>query len=242
MQTLLPILYYLILALVRCILLLPLFWISRKKWIPENFNCIFLFFGIAVLDQVTLESLQNIHFNDLHYNWLGKSAEIVLGLLFVYTAGILTKKEIGFTANMQHLKKVAGIIIVALSVGLVIQYYASGVKKVDGIETFLFQITLPGIAEELIYRGILLGLLNKAYNGQLVIWQTPIGWGAILTSVLFALVHAFTFYSHGFDFNALYFINTFAIGLLIAYIKEKSQSLLPGIVYHNFLNLIVTYV
>lgn len=226
----------------RCALLLPLFVISRKDWVKQNFNYVWLFFSFVVLDQLVLYLLIDVRlFKGQRWNWAGKTAECILALLFVCTT-LLTKKEIGLSFTVKHSKKIISFIAALLLVTFVIQYFTNGFKNVKGIETFYFQLLMPGIAEELVFRGILLGLLNKAYNKRFFIWKTPIGWGVLITAVLFGLVHSFNFGSHNFDFNILYFLSTFTMGLLLAVIKEKSQSLLPGIICHNLFNLIVTYV
>jgi membrane protease YdiL (CAAX protease family) len=232
----------LLLALVRCTLLLPLFAVSKNYWVKQNFNYIWLFFSFVLLDQVVLYSLLNVRLVDgQRWNWAGKAGECILSLLFMCTT-LLTKKEAGFTLAIKHAKKITLLIFAILLITFAIQYFTDDIKNVKGTETFLFQLLMPGIAEELVFRGILLGLLSKAYNSRFIIWKVPLGWGIIITSVLFGLVHAFTFGRHTFDFNILYFLSTFTMGLALAFIKEKSQSLLPGIVCHNLFNLIVTYV
>lgn len=234
--------YIVLLALVRCALLLPIFAISRKYWVKENLIYIGLFFSFVVLDQLVLYVLLDVRlFTGQRWNWPGKIAECILALLFISTT-LLTKKEAGLTFKVRHFKQVAGFIAALLLVTFAIQYFTAGFKNVKGTETFLFQLLMPGIAEELVFRGILLGLLNKVYNKSIIIWQTPVGCGVIITSVLFGLVHSFNFDSNVFDFNILYFLSTFTMGVFLAFIKEKSQSLLPGIVCHNLFNLIVTYV
>ena len=62
------------------------------------------------------------------------------------------------------------------------------------LETTLFQATLPGLAEEFIYRGGVLAFMN-AYFGSRP-WQfarTPFGGGAVSTALLFGLAHALWF-------------------------------------------------
>ena len=243
MLTITQIIYSLLVALVRCTLLLPLFWLSRNDWVKHNFKCILLFFVLFVASQVIVYSLQDITFFDGQvWNWAGKAGELLLGLLFIYTAGILTKKEAGWTVNIRHPKKIAAFIALLLLISFSIQYSLYGFKTLKSTETFWFELFVPGITEELIFRGVLLGLLNKAYKSRVMVWQTSIGWGLVITAVLFGLVHALKFDGHAIDFKMLYFINSCTVGLLLAFIKEKSQSLLPGMLYHNLLNLVITYV
>jgi membrane protease YdiL (CAAX protease family) len=242
MQTLTHTVFILLLALVRCALLLPLFAVQWNVQVKKNFLYVLMFFAFVVLDQVVVQLLLDvIIFEGQRWNWLGKAAECLLALLFIATT-LLTNREAGLDFRIKHSKQVFGFIVGLLSIIFAIYYFAFGFKNVSGTETFVFQLLMPGIAEELVFRGVLLGLLNKVYTKGFTVLQTPLGWGVVITSVLFGLVHSFNFGSYTIDFNMLYFVSTFSMGLFLAFVKEKSQSLLPGIACHNLFNLIVTYV
>ncbi len=241
MYTLSNIIFTLLLALVRCALLLPIFVISRKQWIKQNLHYIWLFFSFVIFDQLILYVLSDVRFFEgQRWNWIGKFTEIVLALLFVSTT-LLTKQETGLTFKVRHIKQITGLIAVLLLATVTVQFFSGGITSGKDTETFLFQLLMPGIAEELVFRGVLLGLLNKVYRKHVIIGQSYVGWAAIITSVLFGLAHSFNFGTHNVDFNILYFSITFGMGLFLSFIRQKSQSLLPGIVCHNLFNLIVTF-
>lgn len=114
----------------------------------------------------------------------------------------------------------------------------------DGSESFhkeaiLFQATMPGIAEELVYRGILLGLLNKIWQPAWMFFKADIGWGVLLTSVLFGLVHSLYFDSDfRLHFNFYTLLLTGLWGFAFAVLKERTGSLIPSVIIHNAVNLI----
>nr|WP_255478519.1 CPBP family intramembrane glutamic endopeptidase [Flavobacterium sp. Sd200] len=136
---------------------------------------------------------------------------------------------------------VFGIIGVILFITFATQYFQNTAKPYPDAETLLFQFTMPGIAEELVFRGVLLGLLNKVYTAKINIFGVPLGWAALITSVLFGVVHAFNFYSNSIDFNLGYFFSSFLMGLIFVFIKEKSQSLVPSIICHNLYNAVIVF-
>ena len=77
-----------------------------------------------------------------------------------------------------------------------------GVKEFN-LETLLFQITMPGIDEEIMFRGILLGLMcsvlrntNKAYSNPAI----------IINGILFGLAHSLIFQNGKVTFNTGAFI------------------------------------
>src|SRR5690606_41212166 len=57
-------------------------------------------------------------------------------------------------------------------------------------DTLAFQLTMPGLDEELFYRGVLLLMLNEAFGRPLRVLGAPMGWGALLTCLAFGLVQA----------------------------------------------------
>lgn len=53
----------------------------------------------------------------------------------------------------------------------------------------LFLATLPGLVEEVFYRGVLLGLLGRVFARRLPLPGTYTSWGGVVSVVLFALAH-----------------------------------------------------
>lgn len=53
----------------------------------------------------------------------------------------------------------------------------------------LFYATMPGVGEEVFYRGVLLGLLGRVFARRLPLPGTRTSWGGVVSVVLFALAH-----------------------------------------------------
>lgn len=103
---------------------------------------------------------------------------------------------------------------------------------------FLFQFTMPGLDEELAYRGIMLGLLSNSLKPRINLGSANLGNPALLiTSILFGLSHSiyiddnWSFYHNWFEF-----FNVFAIGLFLGWITIKSGNILMSILMHNLIN------
>ena len=105
-------------------------------------------------------------------------------------------------------------------------------------EALAFQLTMPGLEEEPFYRGVLLLALNEAFRGRRRIVGTPLGWGAIFSSILFGLVHAFGYSDGAFEFDALTMLLTGGPALVLVWLRERTGSLLLPILLHNFGNSI----
>ena len=105
-------------------------------------------------------------------------------------------------------------------------------------EEIAFQLTMPGLEEELFYRGLLLFALDRAFTGRKRFLGVDWGWGAFLSCVLFGLTHAFGF-SHGhYSFDAITMALTAIPSVLAVWIRLRTGSVLLPVVLHNFGNSI----
>jgi len=101
-------------------------------------------------------------------------------------------------------------------------------------ETWLYQATVPGFAEELAFRGVLLALANRALVARRDVFGVPIGWGGLLVTLLFVLLHVSP------RTSALGLaVGVLPAALLYLWLRVKSGSLVLPIVVHNVWNLSV---
>ena len=107
----------------------------------------------------------------------------------------------------------------------------------------MFQATLPGLDEELYFRGLLLLLMHQAFGKGLRIWWADTGWGLWLVVLIFGLAHGFTYEDGalvGVSFGAIFL--TGYIGFILTWMRERTGSLLVPILYHNLFNLTMALV
>jgi membrane protease YdiL (CAAX protease family) len=87
----------------------------------------------------------------------------------------------------------------------------------SGGASLLLLALLPGICEELLFRGAVLGLLRKGMPG---------GWAVLLQAALFAVAHLYGFR----------WLPTFGVGLAAGWLVLRTGSLLPAMVLHTLHN------
>jgi sodium transport system permease protein len=75
----------------------------------------------------------------------------------------------------------------------------------------------PGICEELVFRGVFLGLLRRTGT---------VGAAVLVSSAFFALIHL----------NVFRFLPTFALGLVMAGIVVRTRSIFPSMLFHAVYN------
>ncbi len=91
--------------------------------------------------------------------------------------------------------------------------------------TFLSLVVLPPLVEETVFRGFVFGALR----GKL-----KFVWATLLTSALFASAHLQ--FGSGQPLLWVAAIDTFTLSLVLCYLREKTNSLWPGILLHALKN------
>ena len=175
------------------------------------------------------------------WNWSGKLYAITGSISFylLFRKAFPQHNYITFKQKNNALKPkfYAIVIIFFVSAGLAC---FSVNKSETRLEYFLFQFTMPGLDEELAFRGIMLGLLSNSLKSKIYLGSRSLGNPALtITSILFAAGHSFSidgnwvFYQNWFEF-----INMFAIGLLLGWMTVKSGSILMSILVHDLINIL----
>lgn len=129
-----------------------------------------------------------------------------------------------------------GGVIVLVGLGLV----ASALSPVppEPMSAMAFHATLPGLAEEPLYRGLLLALLTAAMGKR----PAALFWGAVMANLIFALDHGIFWDEGGIGFNWLAIAVTGVAGAVLTALRLKSGSLLPGVIGHNLMGLAARFV
>ena len=109
-------------------------------------------------------------------------------------------------------------------------------------ETIAFQLTMPGLEEEIFYRGLLLFALDRTFTGRLRLLGVEWGWGAILSCLLFGMAHAFGYSNGAFSLDPLVMALTALPSLIVVWMRLRTGSLLLPILMHNFGNTIMNLV
>ncbi len=223
------------------ILILVLFITKQFKIASKQY--LGLFFLIVLVDDLLLRTVPApFFFQELRWNWFGKLVDFSAAVVFVVLYKGLSRKEYGITLSLEKGSLKPIVLSTLVYIVLPVFFGIAGEFHLPSRETILYQLTMPGLSEELIFRGILLALLNKTYGTPWKLWGANLGWGAIITTLLFGLVHGLSFSpSYEFQFNLGAILGTGAAGLFFVWLKERSKSLLPGILAHNLSNVIIQF-
>lgn len=169
------------------------------------------------------------------WNWSGKVLALVLCLMIAAIPALGWKRS-GLTLRQNGLLPALAFSIAIAALFLVLAFYFPG--EGANAEAFAFQLTMPGLEEEIFYRGILLLMLNEAFGRPVTILGARMGWAAVLTSLAFGLDHALGYGADGFSFDPMTLALTALPVLPLVWLRERTGSVLLPILLHNYANTV----
>jgi len=167
------------------------------------------------------------------WNWTGKIFSLVLSAL-VIIALRLSREAVGLTLR-QNDKKVA----IAALVFFALWGTCLGLLFKPGqadLETLAFQATMPGIAEELVYRGICPAILLGLIHRRAPVSGTP--WAVILaTSIAFGIWHGLRYSGGDFSFDTMSALVPLVGSMIGGWVRFRTGSLLVPVLGHGIANV-----
>ncbi len=174
----------------------------------------------------------------LHWNWLGKlfSASVVIAAI------LLLPKPMRREAGLRWRQKEGSLWPALMCIGLICAFsWGLEAWSADGTDTSLerlaFQGLMPGLDEELFFRGLFLALLLRTFEERFTILGAPIGPAAAIVTFIFAAGHGIAVLDGAIDFDVMAFLVTGTIGAGLLWIRQRTGSVLLAIVAHNLVNL-----
>ena len=175
--------------------------------------------------------------HDGNWNWQGKALALGGSLLIAATAWFGWRRT-GITFNQGAAPRCATWLVIA---GAVLAFVVVGLvfpNEPVNANTLAFQATMPGLEEEVFYRGILLLALNEAFTKRWRVAGVSVGWAALLTTILFGCAHAVSYSESGFTFDLFPFLVTALPALVLVWLRERTGSVVWPIVVHNIANTV----
>lgn len=173
------------------------------------------------------------------WNWQGKIQALAATLAIV---AMLGWRRCGLTLVQDKGSLKTALPVAGLYVGLFLALALVFPNAPASAETLAFQLTMPGLEEELFYRGLLLLVLDRAFGTPWKLGGVTFGWGAMLSCALFGLAHAFGYGRDGFSFDALTMALTALPSLIAVWLRLRTGSVLAAVLLHNFGNAVMLVV
>jgi len=167
------------------------------------------------------------------WNWSGKVYSLILSIV-VIVALRMDRQAIGLTFRQRSpwlsVFAVLGFIVWGSALGLLFQ------PGTADLETLAFQLTMPGLAEELVYRGLVPAVLLGAVWGRALphghYWPVIVG-----TAIAFGLWHSLGYAKGAFRFDLMNGLFPFIGSLAGGWLRFRTGSLLVPVLGHGLANL-----
>jgi uncharacterized protein len=176
------------------------------------------------------------HWNIGTWNWIGQTASLAFALFVAYR--FFSKEEIGMrlpSTRAEIFWTIAGI-CAALAVAIGPALTGSG--NHPNLETFAYEATLPGPVEELVFRGIGMALLIRAFSVGAKDRRAE--WIAVLvTAVWFTSGHVLHLEDGKFLVLWSRVLDVFPMAIVYGVTRLRSRSLLGSVLAHNGANTLV---
>lgn len=236
---------YLLSALLQFVIVLPFLFFGKGKFDKSEYRFLGIFTLMFLLWSVLSNGFATIIINENQtWNWLGKIAGLLLGVFFVYRNKLISESEIGWTIKLKKgtVMPVIYTLLLILLARLIIYLSFEKVNSEIDLETLIFQGSIAGFCDELIFRGILLALLNRVFTAKEDIFGYSLSFGVLISSLLYGVSQGFII-QEGFhlQINIIRILLGFLLGLIAAVLKERSGSLLPAVIFHNLWMLITNH-
>ncbi len=196
-------------------------------------------------------------------NWFGYTLSFISGFLLVVSMDGSGFEKIGFGFSAEDgntrsnwffvlrlyffvfgylfLFSALGSFIAARSGAHVIHHHI-------GVGLLLFELMMPGVVEEFFFRGIFLYLLDRAFGRPWQFMRVKMGWGAVIVSFLFGLMHSVFLSGNalpvghlGLHVSLWVFLITAGWGFFFAWIKERTGNLMFCILGHDLVNMLTLF-
>ncbi len=95
-----------------------------------------------------------------------------------------------------------------------------------------YQLFFVAIPEEFFYRGYVQTRLNELLPRRFLVFGTPMGWGSVLATLLFAFGHSLVLFQW-------WHFATFFPGMVFAWMRERTGGVVAGALFHAACNVIV---
>ncbi len=108
----------------------------------------------------------------------------------------------------------------------------------------IFRLIMPGLSEEILFRGLIMGIIMVAWQNSFRIGKYKISLAGIIAAVFFTLAHiGFNFVPFQITYyNIGQLIFAFIFGVFYSIVYMQTKSLLAPIIIHNVIDGLSTFI
>lgn len=157
------------------------------------------------------------------------------GALIMIGVEIAVLFALGWLLKRKPTRNESGMVVGAL---LLVNYSGLAGKATvgNGISALLFYVFFLGLGEELLFRGYIQSRLNEAWGRPYQFFGVHWGWGVVITSILFGIMHFLNLGSlidGDWQLTPWWGLWTFIAGFTGGFVREKTGSIVAPTLLHG---------
>jgi uncharacterized protein len=196
-----------------------------------------LAFAYLLADLAVLEAADHLQAfvplpTGLKWNWFGKLLSIAFSGVVLACSPWL-RRNVGLRWRQAPGSLKLSIVCFAIFLCCAIAMGFAMPRTPFSADTLAFQFLIPAIDEELLLRGIMLALLERAFGQSPMSCRPRFGYASLITSVIFGGAHALSVQQGVWQFSALIFVITTLWAAVAALVRTRSGSLLWPMLLHG---------
>ncbi|MGP9538597.1 lysostaphin resistance A-like protein [Brachybacterium sp. AOP43-C2-M15] len=175
----------------------------------------------------------------LERNWQGKLLDLLWVGILVLVLRRWAREEAGLRWRIvpgsarPALLVVLGVLTVFVALGAVAVLSGESAARPVDLEQVLWDATVPNLTEELIWRGAMLAVLDRALPARRRVLGAGLGWGTVITAVLFGVGHMVLLGADGaWSLSIGGGVFALVMGLALAWIRARTGSIWPAFALH----------
>lgn len=198
--------------------------------------------GFLVVLSFVLTNLPRVDgFAKHHWSWQESMLSILWPIVFAaFTPGI-SLATFGVTSQLRLDSLRSALIAFAFVLSIPVIFFVLGSRKTLDAEGWIFLSLMPGLAEELVFRGAFQSLLNQVFGRPWSFANAEFGWSLLITTLLFAAANGLLSVDSQFHphVSLARGIAPGISGLFAGWVRERTDSVWPTVIGHNLFNLII---
>jgi len=203
-----------------------------------------LFVASLVVLNVALTEIPRVDgFQHLHWSWQECLLSTAWPFLLVALVPGITLASVGVTSRFRTGWLKPSIIAGLLALAVPAVFFILGARKKLDAQGWAFLLIMPGLAEELVFRGVYQPLLNRALGKPWHLAGAEFGWGLIVTAILFAGSNGLVAVDDQLHARIVLHaaIAPFLMSLVSGWVRERTDSVWPSVFGHNLSNIVIPF-
>jgi membrane protease YdiL (CAAX protease family) len=182
-------------------------------------------------------------FQHLYWSWQESMLSTAWPFLLVALVPGISLASIGVTSRFRPGWLKPTIIAGSLALAVPAVFFVLGARKKLDFGSWAYLLVMPGLAEELVFRGVFQSLLNRVLGKPWRLANAEFGWGLIITAILFAGSNGLIAVDPQLHARIVLpaAIAPFMMGLVSGWIRERTDSVWPSVFGHNLSNIVIPF-